>query len=40
MEEQGGDVAESGKICLWVRAYTQHGSWLAVDGLVDRLRNF
>jgi hypothetical protein len=40
MEEQGGDVAESGKVCLWVRAYAQHGSLLAVDSLVDRMRNF
>jgi hypothetical protein len=40
MEEQGGDVAETGKICLWVGAYAQHGSLLAVDSLFDGLRDF
>jgi hypothetical protein len=40
MEEQGGHVAESGKICLWGGVLAQHGGLLTFDSLVDRLRDF
>jgi hypothetical protein len=33
-------VAEPGKICLWVGVLAQQGGLMAVDSLVDRLRDF